>query len=150
MPSCAEGGFVRPPGPSWVRLDDLLERRRAAAPLLGLAAAAVLALGLLNYGMVIGPRRHLGSNEPYRLALEIRAQTRPGDLIFADPDDLDSLFLVYFGERRPHLVPVYRPGWQAAQAERIAAADRAFVLRDGRLLRLGKDGPFPVEGSAEP
>jgi hypothetical protein len=56
-------------------------------------------LAILNAWLLIIPRRDLGSNDEYQLAMQVRQKTLAADLIVTDSDDLAALYLVYFGER---------------------------------------------------
>jgi hypothetical protein len=103
------------------------------------ALLAVLILGIVNGTQLILPRTILESNQPYMTAKRIAAETGAQDIILIEPDDITTLTVTYFTERR--VLPVQSsaskisdlPAWIAAEAENAKS-------KGGRLLILDANG----------
>ena len=103
------------------------------------ALAAILLLGFVNGTQLILPRTVLESNQPYLTAKLIATETGVEDIILIEPDDITTLTVIYFAERR--VLPVQTtiskisdlPDWIAAEAENAKS-------KGGRLLILDAEG----------
>ena len=79
------------------RGNGFIERNGVWLALAGLPL--ILLLAVVNASMLILPRRNLDSNVAFRVAGTVEDLTAPDDLIVTDPDDIVTLYLVYFARR---------------------------------------------------
>jgi 4-amino-4-deoxy-L-arabinose transferase-like glycosyltransferase len=100
---------------------------------------AILLLGIINGTQLILPRTNLESNQPYLTAKRIAAETGAEDIILIEPDDITTLTVTYFAERR--VLPVQQSVFKISDLpEWIATEAKNGKKKGGRLLILDADG----------
>jgi len=103
----------------------------------------VFLIAITNGAISILPRHDLASNDIYQMAMDVRERTLPSDLIVTNPDNIETLYLVYFGRRT--VLPV---AGEAPDPERLeqqfselflettSIGGRPYLLQDQDLIPL--------------
>jgi hypothetical protein len=128
---------------------DLAQKKQAASDR---SAVQWLAIALVTFVLwliisngvfAILPRNDLSSNDAYQLAMEVRSQTSMADLIVTNSNDIETLYLVYFGRRTVLPVADETPDPDYLEREyadffsgTAAAGGRNFLLLDNALIQL--------------
>ncbi|MDX1613719.1 MAG: hypothetical protein R3300_05365 [Candidatus Promineifilaceae bacterium] len=126
-------------------MDRRIGRARSATGRRWLAQATllILMLGLLNYGMLIEPRRDPASSQPIQLAGQVAARTEADAVLLVAPDDTTALYVAYFAPRRLVAAPVHESDELRQLAATLTPGRAVYVVRGGQLLPLtsGSDRP---------